>query len=1396
ILPPLHRALSLLGVDVFAWNAGLAKPGALARLGVGGGAGAIGRFLGLGSCGACGQPGVIASGASAPPLCAECARVPWAVGAALLSAAAGAEARAAHLAETCAVCQSGCLAPRLAPFEASANVDCRSADCPVAFERWAAGSPAALRRLEEIRQIVEALLSKRAWKLTITDLDFDLATEAGWALQCPNKQSEIAMKKYIVIHAALILLMAQQPAAPEAASLGREWSLGHESLSDYEAVRSLPVRSDLECAVRASRDSAVQLVAFNASSGLCAHFRCRLGLSHCRKCRNANKGAQRVWTAGSDCWTTVQHRVSGSVDFYRNWTQYQSEFGEGPDGNYWIADHDISTDNCATKYKGAWWFINCHCAHLNGEYKDASAAIGGAHAQGVIWKSNFGYYYSLMEIEMLLLPASSAGGSKGTASSEPKGPAKSGRSDEAQRARLERKRAKQRAKRQAKKGAAGAKAAASTMDAEATGVPRQPDGPAGGSSGSSAAALPGDAAAAAEAETTAQQMATANKEVPSGATFAAKAKAKIPGVIIQGRDQDWTTDQLQKVWSAVDSYLIELTVEEGISIGIERMVLRSTFVLIAPSSEEDARQLLQRLPTVSLDADLGGALFLREGQRPKTIPYVVFVPAKSTAAGPDVIRRVLLRLNPDLPASGLVYHRKVRRGETGNSIVLGLSSTWASRYPNGSSFQLGALKLKMRRGKSAKGKATANPGISGKSGAQSKAQGKAQADPKAKAASRPSASSSSATAVTAPAKPREPNLPVGEGVEDEAGSSESELSSATLHCVSASVNLMKIAELYRPGLILIQEPWMRNEQMQLQPARQVALLLLLLLAAVPRHVTEAASSVQTWHSSRESLFDYEAVRSRSARNGFDCALSASGDSAVQLVAFNASSGLWAHFRCRLGLSHCRKCRNANKGAQRVWTAGSDCWTTVQHRVSGSVDFYRNWTQYQSEFGEGPDGNYWIDLDISNGESGDLDISNGESGDLDISNGESGDLDISNGESGDLDISNGESGDLDISNGESGDLDISNGESGDLDISNGESGDLDISNGESGDLDISNGESGDLDISNGESGDLDISNGESGDLDISNENLEIWIFLMENLEIWIFLMENLEIWIFLMENLELWIFLMENLELTCGNSMANELADRIREKMQLQPARQVALLLLLLAAVPHHVTEAAASSSEQPWWSNLESLSDYEAVRSLPVRSDSECAVRASSDSAVQLVAFDASSSLCAHFRCRLGLSHCRKCRNANKGAQRVWTAGSDCWTTVQHRVSGSVDFYRNWTQYQSEFGEGPDGNYWIGECIPDLLHSLLFPTRTSMTNTAMTNGMQFSTKDADHDISTDNCATIYKGAWWFRGCFDTHPNGEYKDASAAIGGAHAEGVIWSFNFGFYFSLKEFEMLLL
>uniref|UniRef100_A0A1I8J4Q5 Fibrinogen C-terminal domain-containing protein n=1 Tax=Macrostomum lignano TaxID=282301 RepID=A0A1I8J4Q5_9PLAT len=290
-------------------------------------------------------------------------------------------------------------------------------------------------------------------------------------------------------------------------------------------------------------------------------------------------------------------------------------------------------------------------------------------------------------------------------------------------------------------------------------------------------------------------------------------------------------------------------------------------------------------------------------------------------------------------------------------------------------------------------------------------------------------------------------------------------------------------------------------------------------------------------------------------------------------------------------------------------------------------------------------------------------------------------------------------------------------------------------------------------------------------------------------------------------------------------------------MQLQPARQVALLLLLLlAAVPRHVTEAASSSSGRRWWPSLKSLSDYEVVRSHSAQNEVDCIFAASSDSALQLVAFNASSGLCAQFRCRLGLSHCRKCRNANKGAQRVWTAGSDCWTTVQHRVSGSVDFYRNWTQYQSEFGEGPDGNYWIGlnslhaltASGPRKLRILMkawndsehwaeyssFSVGPESDNYRLSvsgfsgsggigdslaprsNGAQFSTKDAEHDTHPSNCATMFKGAWWFSNCFATHPNGKYRDASVAIGGPYAQGVIWKLPFFLYYSLKEIEMLLL
>uniref|UniRef100_A0A1I8FXJ1 Fibrinogen C-terminal domain-containing protein n=1 Tax=Macrostomum lignano TaxID=282301 RepID=A0A1I8FXJ1_9PLAT len=263
------------------------------------------------------------------------------------------------------------------------------------------------------------------------------------------------------------------------------------------------------------------------------------------------------------------------------------------------------------------------------------------------------------------------------------------------------------------------------------------------------------------------------------------------------------------------------------------------------------------------------------------------------------------------------------------------------------------------------------------------------------------------------------------------------------------------------------------------------------------------------------------------------------------------------------------------------------------------------------------------------------------------------------------------------------------------------------------------------------------------------------------------------------------------------------------------------VIMLLAALV--VTDCAAAYTERRWFFSRESLSDYEAL--LPAATP-----------LCSLVTFNASSGLCAHFRCRLGLSHCRKCRNANKGAQRVWTAGSDCWTTVQHRVSGSVDFYRNWTQYQSEFGEGPDGNYWIGlNSLHELTRSKSrkvrflitdwdnletwaeyssfsvgpesgkyrlnvsgFSTGSAKVGDSFSdgNGMQFSTKDADNDISGYSCAQEYSGAWWFAACFLAHPNGQYKNFSEAIGGPYAQGIMWIHFYDVHYSLKEFEMMVL
>jgi len=65
-------------------------------------------------------------------------------------------------------------------------------------------------------------------------------------------------------------------------------------------------------------------------------------------------------------------------------------------------DNDVDSSRlCAVTFKGAWWYKNCHQFNLNGLY------LRGNHtsfANGVIWWTWKGHYYSLRFTEMKIKP--------------------------------------------------------------------------------------------------------------------------------------------------------------------------------------------------------------------------------------------------------------------------------------------------------------------------------------------------------------------------------------------------------------------------------------------------------------------------------------------------------------------------------------------------------------------------------------------------------------------------------------------------------------------------------------------------------------------------------------------------------------------------------------------------------------------------------------------------------------------------------------------------------------------------------------------------------------------------------------------------------------------------------
>ena len=167
------------------------------------------------------------------------------------------------------------------------------------------------------------------------------------------------------------------------------------------------------------------------------------------------------------------------------------------------------------------------------------------------------------------------------------------------------------------------------------------------------------------------------------------------------------------------------------------------------------------------------------------------------------------------------------------------------------------------------------------------------------------------------------------------------------------------------------------------------------------------------------------------------------------------------------------------------------------------------------------------------------------------------------------------------------------------------------------------------------------------------------------------------------------------------------------------------------------------------------------------------------------------------------------------------------WTVFQSRMDGSVDFFRNWTDYVAGFGQ-LKGEHWLGleklvclttrrprtELRVDLADYKgkykyakysFFSVGNSGTNYSLNiagytgtagdsldvhNGMQFSTKDRDNDQHFQSCAITRQGAWWYNSCDKSNLNGPYRSGQSG-----PQGVVWDTFLNKEFSLKFAQMKL-
>ncbi|KAK3101055.1 hypothetical protein FSP39_000613 [Pinctada imbricata] len=142
-------------------------------------------------------------------------------------------------------------------------------------------------------------------------------------------------------------------------------------------------------------------------------------------------------------------------------------------------------------------------------------------------------------------------------------------------------------------------------------------------------------------------------------------------------------------------------------------------------------------------------------------------------------------------------------------------------------------------------------------------------------------------------------------------------------------------------------------------------------------------------------------------------------------------------------------------------------------------------------------------------------------------------------------------------------------------------------------------------------------------------------------------------------------------------------------------------------------------------------------------------------------------------------------------------------------MNGLTDFYRNWEDYKYGFGN-PNNEYWLGNSY---LHQLTknrdcqlridlvnrdniaryavyehfsiggensgyrlsigtYSGNTGYDSMKGNNGMKFTTRDRDNDISKIHCANTRTGAWWYFHCTYSNLNGNYSITNGL------KGVLW------------------